>query len=229
MRKFIREINDETLNRVLSKLKWVEGSKIYSSDANLITGCTVPVILKAFEELGKPVELKKMIKNGECYRAILNVEPIEAQDRSVKIKKDPAWKPPAETSTVELPVTEFTWSEFGEMELMIFRIVSKGKWTNINNERYQDGRLVGGWWYAIEDIWGRQFVNVTKDTMRPKKVHIDPSSDGPYYGRVKISDNKTKYEQNLRYLNFYEVEKCDSKDAIRIANDWSSDLHGVRV
>lgn len=230
MKKLLnRKISDDVLNHVLSKLKWVEGSKIYTSDANKITGCTVPVILKAFEELGKPVEIKKMVKNGECYRAFLNVEPIEAQDRVVKIKKDPNWKPAIENEYYDLPVTDFVYSDYGDMELMIFRIISRGRWNNKDGERYEDGRLVGGWWYALEDIWGRRYINVMKDIMRPKKVHILYDVDGPYYGRVKISDNKTKYEENLRYLNMYEVELIGTKDAKEIANNWSSELHGIHV
>lgn len=230
MNELIREPTDEALNKVLTLLKWVEGSKIYSSDANKITGCTVPVIVKAFEDLGKPVKLKKMIKNGECYRAILNVEPINAQDRNVVIRKDPKWRPMVNTLKDPLPITDPILSDYGDDELMIFKIISSCRWTNNKNEKYDDGRLVGGWWYVIEDIWGRRFVNVHKDLWKPAKVNIsNPKVNDMYYGRVRISDNKTKYEPDSRYINFYEIEEYDSDAASDIANAWSSELHGIHI
>lgn len=212
---------EENLNHVLTKLKFVEGRKIYLTDANRITGCTLPVIMKAFEELGKPVLKKKMNKNGESYCAILNVEPILAEDRTCVIKTDPKWIPPTIDKKIkELPVTPLINSDFGKHELSIFWIFHRGQAFTAVYKKDDNGDrvkvLIRVDWYSICDNFGRQFVCVLRKDWDHKHVNIDKNFEGPYYGRIKISDNKTKYERGQKYCNLYEVERYGTKDAQQI-------------
>jgi hypothetical protein len=211
-----KQINDDTMNHVLTKLKYVEGSKIYIGDANAITGSSARVIIEAFSELGKEVKRCKMVKNGQCYGALLNVEPIVAEDRNCTIRKDPKWTPPIPSVVREHAVTPLAYSEFGKMEIMTFWVVANGSY--IKDPKRDKDRGYRGVWMVIEDTFGRRFVTVRPEHWDNGKVNVDPSNEGPYYGRVKISDNTTRIEPGLKYINLYEVELYDSAEASQLAD-----------
>lgn len=218
-----RTINDETMNKVLQKVKYVPGSKMFVGDINKITGCSSKVVISAFNEVGKTVNMCKMVKNGECYGALMNLEPIEADDYQYTVKPDPKKKrnPKDVEKESELYITPLHESECGEMELMAFKIVAHGYYVKDVREpeekQYdEDGNEIlsrkhrgsRGSWFTVQDLFSRRFVTVMPQIWNNKgnKVQFDISCpDTVYYGRVKVSQNKTRIDPGLLYLNVYEA------------------------
>lgn len=230
--KIITKSSEEAFNVVLSKLKYSPGAKMLIGDANKITGCSSQVIEDAFKLLSEEtgvnmaIERRKMVFNKCNYHALYNIEPINPSDAK-KIKYDPTVNL-APANTWNYGITGLKHSYDGLNELTLFTVVYKNRFFYTKNNKIKgESTTKTGDWMCIEDYYGRRFITVRPDLWHKdsKRCVFNANPEVWHYGRIKISENTTKYEPDLLYVNIYDCAPIETALSREIQEKYRDLVH----